>query len=359
MRSKSTHESQTAASRWFTRPDPSDVNHRRYEALRAVFVDGLSHAQAAALFGYTTWAVTNLVRDHRQGRLALFAPRAKPGPARGVAPAKDKARARAVELRREGLTHQEISERLRREGIGLNRTSVGQVLAEEGFGRAARSPNPVASTSAATPGRDTGLPRAQVASLAPGGPARTLHAGLFLLLPGLAGLALPEVVSRAGYPSTRAIPAVSWVLSLLALKLVGARRVSHVDDVLADPAVSLFAGLETLPKKTALTDYSYRTSRDNQALLLQGLARALAAQDPDRPPAVFDLDFHSIMHWGQDPVLEKNYVPSRSQRTRSVLTFLAQDRDTGNLAYSNADCWKTCIPELACEAPLLRASPRP
>ena len=33
---------------------PIQVNHRRYEALRAFFVEGMTHAQAAAKFGYTT-----------------------------------------------------------------------------------------------------------------------------------------------------------------------------------------------------------------------------------------------------------------------------------------------------------------
>ena len=56
--------------------------------------------------------------------------------------------------------------------------------------------------------------------------------------------------------------------------------------------------------------------------------------------ADFDLDFHAIMHWGEDPALEKHYVPSRSQRTRSVLTFFAQDAATRNLIYANADISK-------------------
>ena len=57
--------------------------------------------------------------------------------------------------------------------------------------------------------------------------------------------------------------------------------------------------------------------------------------------AIFDLDFHAIMHWGQDPALEKHYVPTRSQRARSVLTFFAQDSGTHNLVYANADISKT------------------
>jgi hypothetical protein len=46
------------------------------------------------------------------------------------------------------------------------------------------------------------------------------------------------------------------------------------------------------------------------------------------------------MHWGQDPVLEKHYVPRRSQRTRSVLTFFAEDAGTHTLLYANADLSK-------------------
>ncbi len=46
------------------------------------------------------------------------------------------------------------------------------------------------------------------------------------------------------------------------------------------------------------------------------------------------------MHWGNDPALEKHYVPARSQRSRSVLTFFAQDSGTHNLVYANADLSK-------------------
>jgi len=49
-------------------------------------------------------------------------------------------------------------------------------------------------------------------------------------------------------PGATVIPAISSVLSLLALKLVGVRRVSHVEDLPADPAAGLWAGLVALPK---------------------------------------------------------------------------------------------------------------
>src|SRR6266540_1258255 len=325
---------------WFT--TPAQVNHRRYEALRAWFVDGLTYQQAADRFGYTRWAMVNLVREWRAGRLELFAPPRRPGPPPGVAPAKERARGRVIGLRRQGLSTYEIAARLAAEQTPLNRTSVGEILAEEGFGRLRRGPAPAESTSPATAGRDTRLPRASVIDFA-AWPHRldTTRAGLLLVLPDLVALDLPGLIRRAGYPSTRVIPATCWLLSLLALKLTRTRRVSHVDDLLADPAAGLLAGLGVLPKKSALTSYSYRLSHGHQRAFLAALdAQMISAGLATGEQAIFDLDFHAVMHWGHDPVLEKHYVPTRSQRARSVLTFFAQDSGTHNLVYAGADISK-------------------
>jgi transposase len=321
---------------------PEQVNQRRYEALRAYYVEGLSQQQAGARFGYARWAMVDLVRQHKAGKLELFAPARKPGPPPGSAPAKDRARGRAVRLRREGLSTYEISARLAAEGTPLNRTSVGEILAEEGFGRLIRGPQPDESISPATAGRDTGLPRAQVIDFA-AWPERleSTRAGLLLTLPDLAALDLPALAQAAGYPGTRVVPAASWLLSLLALKLTRTRRVSHVDDLLHDPAAALFAGMAALPKKSALTGYSYRLSHDHQQRFLAALdATMIGAGLATQAEAVFDLDFHAVMHWGNDPALEKHYVPARSQRARPVLTFFAHDSGTHNLVYASADISK-------------------
>src|SRR6266511_252281 len=201
---------------WFT--TPTQVNHRRYEALRAFFVDGLTYQQAADRFGYPRWAMVNLVREWRAGRLELFVPPRKPGPPAGVAPAKQRVRGRVIQLRRQGLSTYEISARLAAEQTPLNRTSVAEILVEEGFGRLLRGPAPAESSSPATAGRDTRLPRAAVLDLG----------------------AWPQRLD-----TTRA--------GLLPLKLTRTRRVSHVDALLADPTAGLLAGLAVLPKKSALT----------------------------------------------------------------------------------------------------------
>ena len=316
------------------------VNQRRYEALRAYLFEGASLQQAADATGYTRDALASLVRDLRAGRLAVFAPPGTPG--RKSAPRKDAARARAIELRRAGLSVYEIATRLTSEGTPLGRTAVSDILREEGFGRLLRGPAPEASTSPATSGRDTRLPAAAPIDFAAlPERAHTTMAGLLLTIPDLVTLDLPALAAAAGYPETTAIPAASYLLSLLALKLTATRRASHVDDLLADPAPALLAGLAVLPKKTALTDYSYRLSHDHQQRFLAALdakmiASGLAASDE----AIFDLDFHAVMAWGHDPALEKHYVPARSQRSRSVLTFFAQDTGTHNLVYANADLTK-------------------
>src|SRR5229473_263244 len=115
---------------WELLAGPGQVNQRRYEALRAYLYQGASLQQAADATGYTRAALASLVRDLRAGKLTVFAPPGVPG--RKSAPKKDAARARVIELRREGLSIYEISTRLGAGGTPLNRTGVGQVLAEEG-----------------------------------------------------------------------------------------------------------------------------------------------------------------------------------------------------------------------------------
>lgn len=311
---------------------PAHPAQRRYEALRAYFVDGRPAADVAAAMGYTTAAFESVVRDFRAGDREFFVDR-RPGPK--VAPAKEAARARIIELRRAGHSIDEIGSALAAEGTPLNRTGISEVVAEEGFERLWRRPEPARGT----PRRDS-LPRAEVLDFdeVPGR-CETKLAGLLLAVPDLVTLDLPALVAAAGYPGTAVIPAVSSVLSLVALKLVGIRRVSHVDDLAADPAAGLFAGLVALPKATALTTYSYRLSHERQRRFLAALDSAMLAAGLAEG-GDFDLDFHAVMHWGEDAALEKHYVPRRSQRTRSVLTFFAQDASTHNLVYANADVSK-------------------
>jgi Transposase DDE domain group 1 len=300
--------------------------------LRAYLAEGLPAAEAAARFGYTPASLLSAVRDFRSGAREFFTA-GKPGPK--TAPGKDAARPRILELRAAGHSIDEIAEALATEGTPLNRTGIAEVIAGEGLPRLWRRPD-----------ADRGGVRREIQPRAESPDftalperAETRLAGLLLAIPDLIDLGIGDMVAAAGYPSTPKIPALSYVLSLLALKLTSTRRISHVYDIAADPGAALFAGLTALPKATALTTYSYRLEHSRQAAFLAALDKAALAAGLAEGQAL-NLDFHAVMHWGEDPVLEKHYVPRRSQRTRSVLTFFAEDAGTRTLLYANADLSK-------------------
>ncbi|MGH2842111.1 MAG: hypothetical protein ACRDKL_00790, partial [Solirubrobacteraceae bacterium] len=312
--------------------EPAGVAQRRYEAMRAYFVEDRSAVQVAQRFGYAPSTVVAMVRDFAPQESTFFRER-KPGPR--IAPSKAAARDEVLRLRATGRSVPEITQALAGTDTPLNRTGVWELLAAEGYERL----GPRAPGERGTPMRDH-PPRVRVMRW-PEQPFRvdSAYAGALLLLPGLVALDLPGAVTHARFPGTREVPALNSVLSLLAVKAIGRRRVSHVDDVCVDPGLAAFVGLETLPKASSLGSYSYRLTRAHDQALLAGLAGAMTRTGQTRG-GDFDLDFHAIMHFGQDVALETHYVPRRSQRTESVLSFFAHDGQTHNLVYSNATCTK-------------------
>jgi hypothetical protein len=143
-------------------------------------------------------------------------------------------------------------------------------------------------------------------------------------------------VRQAGYPGSRMIPAPAALLSLLALKLLDKERHSHIDDFNCDEALGLFAGLNVLPKKSFMTDYSYRTLRPQQQALLAGWVQALAPLLFPEARA-FSLDFHPIPYRGDPTGLDRHYIPCQGKAAPSVLTFFALENDSRVLCYANAN----------------------
>jgi transposase len=307
---------------------PVEPNQRRYEALRCYFVEGAAADDVAERFGYTRASVETLVRDYRAGRLELFAS-SRPGPR--TEPKKDSARTLTLALRREGRSLAEIARALKAAGTPLGRTAIWEVVGEEGLGRL-----PVETLPASGALQAPKAQRLRADDWPREGTLASEHAGLFLLVPELLELDVPGLLAAAGYPGTRQLTAVNSLLALLALKLYERRRRSHVYDVVHDSALGVFCGLTALPKRSHLSGYSYRTTRaHNQALLEALVPRQQAAGLIDGES--FNLDFHAIMSYGEDQILEEHYVPRRSQRTRAVLTFFAQDGRHATLCYANTD----------------------
>jgi transposase len=315
--------------------EPAGPAQRRYEALRAYFLDELPAAEVADRFGYSTATVHQMATLLRKGRLALFA-EARPGP-KGPRKATGTLRARALELRAAGHSVTEIAAALTGEGMPVSAQTVWQILDAEGLPRLGR--------------RDEGRrgPPARLdpvkATALPGWPATPVslpcdHAGLLLLLPAICEVGLPDLVAQAGYPSTQALTSWQSIGTLLLAKCARKPRVSHAGTLADDAGLAFALGLTALPKITHLGTYSWRVRRDSNQKLLTGLIRALRPLGLATGEAGFNCDFHAIRHHGDQAVLEKHYVPRRSQRTRAVLTFFAQDHATSDMVYSNADITK-------------------
>jgi hypothetical protein len=165
---------------------------------------------------------------------------------------------------------------------------------------------------------------------------RTRAAGVFLFLPLLSRLGFERLVHNASYVGSKMVPAVSALLSLLALKLLDKERRSHINDFNFDEALGLFAGLNILPKKSFATDYSYRTQRAQQEKLLAAWIGKLAPLLFPQPEA-FNLDFHAIPYRGDPTGLDNHYLPLRGKAGPSVLTFFAQEQKSRVLCYANAN----------------------
>jgi hypothetical protein len=127
--------------------------------------------------------------------------------------------------------------------------------------------------------------------------------------------------------------------SLLALKLYGAARTSHAMPAVFDEGLGLFAGLNVIPKRSFLTEYSCRIPPACYPKLMTGWFEAMGALGLERGVS-FHLDFHTIPFHGEDALIEKHYVSKRSRRQKGVLAFLAQDSERRVFCYANAELRK-------------------
>jgi transposase len=314
---------------------PAGASQRRYEALRAYFVDGMPAAEVADRFGYSTASVHQMATLLRHGKMSLFTD-PRPGP-KGPRKATGELRSRVLALRAAGHSVTEISAALTERGLPVSAQTVWQILDAEGIGRLPRRDEgrrgPPARLEAVTAARLPGWPAAGTALPCD-------HAGLLLLFPAMAELGLPGLVRAAGYPSTRQLSSWQSVGTLLLAKCARKARVHHVGSLTDDEGLAFTLGLTALPKATHLGTYSWRVRRDSNRKLLSGLVAALRPLGLATGETGFNCDFHAIRHHGTDAVLEKHYVPRRSQRTRAVLTFFAQDHASAEMVYANADITK-------------------
>lgn len=322
----------TNISRFFL--EPTNSTHRQYEALRAYFVEGISSKEAARRFGYSEGSFRVLVHDFRQNpHRQFFLPPAK-GPHKGSK--KDKLRDKVIALRKENLSIYDISHVLQAKGHKVSPVSISLILKEEGFARLPRRRDDERPpTTRPIPGDVADIRQLDLTPRH----LRTKFGGLFLFLPFLAAIPFDQILHQAGFPGSQMIPTGHAMRSLLALKLFGSARRSHVMSYVLDEGLALFAGLNVIPKRSFLTEYSCRIDPQCYPKLMCLWFDAIGNLGLEQGVS-FDLDFHTIPFHGEDALVEKHYVSKRSRRQKGILAFVAQDSSTQVFCYGNADLRK-------------------
>ncbi len=305
---------------------------RQYEALRAFFVEQLPSADVARRFGYTPGSFRVLCYQFRHDpalRTRFFARGAR---GQATAPVRERVRQLAVAMRKRNLSVYDIQRELTAAGHTISITTLALLLREEGFSRLPRRRDDERPPAL----RPEPAAAADVRALNLGPRSfRTRAGGLFLFIPLMRDIQLGAVVRQANLPGSEMIPAEQAVRSLLALKLLGKERKSHVMDLVCDEGVALFAGLNVVPKRSYLAAYS---SRIDHRLCLRLLDAWLAEVHRAGLPRgdSFDLDFHTVAANSQEEPLEKHYVSRRSRSQQGILTFLARDASQRVLCYAHA-----------------------
>jgi transposase len=319
--------------------EPANSTHRQYEALRAFFVEGFSSAHVAERFGYSPGSFRVLCHQFRKNpRRPFFLPPQK-GP--HTTPKADRMRGLIITLRKQNLSVTDISRALAKEGNKISSSYVTKILQLEGFAKLPRRRDHERLRTAGPDEAD--VANVQLLDFTPR-TFRTRFGGLFLFMPFLAEIPFDRIMHEVGMPGSKMIPAGHAMRAVLALKLFGIARYSHIMSHVFDDGLALFSGLNASPKRQFLTEYSTRIHPASYPPLMKEWFNAVGKVGLKRGTS-FDLDFHTIPYHGDDALVEKHYVSKRSRRQKGILAFLAQDADHRVFCYANANVRKKDQPD--------------
>lgn len=320
----------TPEQKFFLSPEKS--LHRQYEALRAYFVEKLPSDEVAEHFGYTPGSFRVLCSQfrHELNRQERYFKDVEHGPQ--AAPKRDPIRELAISLRKKNLSIYDIQRELLERGAEISANTITTLLREEGFAKLPRrldEERPFLERPDIAPVADHKLLDLSCHQF------RTAFAGLFLFIPLLLEIDLQRVLGSVQLPGSDMIPAAHAVRSLLALKIMGKERTSHVMEMIFDPGIALFAGLNVVPKRSFLSEYSERVDPRNNFLLMSNWNEAVQ-RIGFTSGSSFDLDFHSIPANSEAEPLDKHYISGRSRSQKGILAFLARDVEENVICYGNA-----------------------
>jgi len=312
--------------------------HKKYEALRARFVDKKSAEEIAEMFGYTVNAVSSLIRDYKkslkdgQSQEQFFVCK-KPGPR--PKSKTDKIPSIIIDLRKKNLSTPDIKSFLDAQNIEVSEKYITNLLRKDGFARLPRRNNEVKQEALAEVKIE-----APKSILLPNENAKlsTQDAGMLCFLPYIHSCGLDKLIESSKYPETKTIPKLQSILCFLTLKLSNVNRYTRDNLWCMDRGLGLFAGLNVLPKASWFSSYSDRVTRDMNLSFLKEMQKLW--QEKGLLSDSVNMDFVSVPYWGDDKHLENNWSGTRGKALASLLAVLAQDPESGIITYGDTDVKK-------------------
>ena len=314
--------------------NPKEPSQKRYEALRAYFLESLTQKEAAKKAGYSISTFQSLVSNFQNGKIEFFL---KPqyGPNRRQA--SDFIHERIVSLRKSNHSVYEIKDILSKEGFNTSIQTVNRIISDEGFTKLPRRTKEelgITKKNTLLPVISTKIDFDQLESY-----KFECHVGgIYYFIPYILQTGLYELISSAPFPETSKISKINSIFSILALKLIGHERLSKISSYNHDTGFGFYAGLNVPPKTTATSTYSYMVDKETiQSFMKEFISHMRNTYSQYYQGDTINLDFHAIPHYGEQSEMDDNWVGAKHQRLKSALTLFAQDGESRHLLYANTD----------------------
>ena len=314
--------------------NPTTQRQKQYEAVRAIVLEKQSVESVAERFDYKSSTVYCLLRDARAGKIELF-PIVRKGPQGKRTPSdvQDK----IINYRRQRLSTPDIHYRLAEEGINVSTKTVERILKDAGFGKLRRRTNKELGKTLKNkiiPERAEHLDFGELEPFNVDCPT----AGVFFFIPYILESGILDVVKQCRLPESSDIGSTEACLSMLFLKLIGGKRLSHIGAYDQEPGLGVFARLNILPKPTYMCTYSCRCTETQLMDLQNNVVSLFKRKYPDFYSSNFiNLDFHSIPHYGDESEMEKVWCGSKGKSMKGANTVFASDGQSNAVVYTRAD----------------------
>jgi len=314
--------------------NPISPRQKQYEAVRAIVHEQNQVQAVAKKFGYQESTIYALIRDFRGGRVELF-PTVNKGPQHRRTSVE--VQKKIILLRKEGLSSPDIQSRLEKEGMKSSSRTIERILQDSGFKKLKRRTNKELGKTTKNkiiPERAAHIDFSELEPFNVDCPC----AGVFFFIPYILESGILDIVKKCRLPESSDIEAVRACLSMLTLKLIGCKRLSHIGDYDKEPGLGVFAGLNVLPKTTYMNTYSCRCSETQLMEFQSQIISSFRKNYPDMYSSDFiNLDFHSIPHFGDESEMEKVWCGARGKTMKGANTIFAQDSTSNIIIYTRAD----------------------